>query len=167
MVQTRWSNGSVWTERLWTFHVKLPRLKKSEISLLQLLQYIKENEVKRFIRHCALFFLKLESKIWTLSCSRDGHLATAVCNIGHSWTVIVASKGDAHLTHLSGTISVQTSTEKKRTLVTSCTWYSIPVKSIKIKHSFEAYSLKSSLSMVAHNVTKPLQSGSHVTSSSS
>lgn len=133
MVQTRWSNGSVWTECLWTFHVKLPRLKKSEMRLLQLLQCIKENEVKRFIRHCTLFFLKLESKIWTLSCNRDGHLATAVFNVGHSWTVIVASKGDAHLIHLSGTISVQTRTGKKRTLMTSYIWCSIPVKSMKIK----------------------------------
>lgn len=167
MGQTRWSDGSVWRERLWTLHVRLPGLKKSEMRSLRLLQYIKKNEVKRFIRHCILFFLKLESNIWTLSYNRYGLLAAAVCNIGHSWTVIVASKGDAHLIHLSGTVSVQTRTGKKRTLMTSYIWCSIPVKSKKIKHCFEVYSLELSFSMLAHNVTKPLQSGSRVTSSSS
>lgn len=73
--------------------------------------------MKRFIRHCTLFFLKLESKIWTLSYNKDGHLATAVCNTGQSWTV--TSKGDAHLIHLSGTISAQTRTGEKITPMTS------------------------------------------------
>lgn len=119
--------------------------------------------MRGFIRHCTLLFLKLESKIWTLSYNRDGRLATAVCNIGHSWAVTVASKGDAHLIHLSGTISVQTRTGKKRALMTNYIWCSIPVKIIKIKHHFEAFPLELPFSMVAHNVTNPLQIGSHIT----
>jgi len=43
----------------------------------------------------------------------------------------------------------------------------IPVKSIKRKHSSEAYSLEISLSIVAHDVTKHLQSRLHISFSSS
>lgn len=63
-----------------------------------------------------MVFLKIASKVWPVIEKDSCPLATALCDIGRRWAVIVATKGDACLVHLLGTISVQTRTRKKELL---------------------------------------------------
>lgn len=86
--------------------------------LLQLLQYTRTQRKigkKGLVGITLCFSQAREQNLEMDNCP----LATALCNMCHSWAIIVAAKENAHLIHLLGTISVQMRTRKKRTLMTS------------------------------------------------